>query len=466
MLTCTHICVCAYIDEGSEPTATAPSANYPHQEPLSTKAPLESVLHPAVQSLSWQLPAAAPACWKASGAAHGHPGSPRRDAVTAAQPGRHLSSPPRVRGAHPGTALLQQPQPRGRADGAMPARRGCSTAARGRRHLVSRCVGAPLPGPGGGAAEGTAAAAGGGGGGAAQPAAHLSAGRREVRSPAPLPPLEGGALPAAVPAAPQRQRRVPAEVGPAQLLLSSRGRAFSSIAAALGPAPPGAPQRTSSPPTARSPPGPLRSRPPPPTAGEAGPRPLGSPSARPAGPGPASGLLTGHSAPPIPALGPALGGSILAARTHRASLPRFGSRADWLRYRPPKPNQRLHSAAAQNGAQPRTKTGEGAGAGGACARRRSLRMSPPTSSRRLAPGPAHPRPAPLRRLRLRPRERARLVGPPTPAMRTRRCGSTLILSRVLQVPPLSVSRTRFRGGRLAFGMFSAGTIEAAFLHPA
>lgn len=257
--------MCAYIDEGSEPTATAPSANYPHQEPLSTKAPLESVLHPAVQSLSWQLPAAAPACWKASGAAHGHPGSPRRDAVTAAQPGRHLSSPPRVRGAHPGTALLQQPQPRGRADGAMPARRGCSTAARGRRHLVSRCVGAPLPGPGGGAAEGTAAAAaGGGGGGAAQPAAHLSAGRREVRSPAPLPPLEGGALPAAVPAAPQRQRRVPAEDGPAQLLLSSRGRAFSSIAAALGPAPPGAPQRTSSPPTARSPPGPLRSRPPPP----------------------------------------------------------------------------------------------------------------------------------------------------------------------------------------------------------
>lgn len=234
------------------------------------------MLHPAVQSPSWQLPAAAPACWKASGAAHGHPGSPRRDAVTAAQPGRHLSSPPRVRGAHPGTALLQQPQPRGRADGAMPARRGCSTAARGRRHLVSRCVGAPLPGPGGGAAEGTAAA--GGGGGAAQPAAHLSAGRREVRSPAPLPPLEGGALPAAVPAAPQRQRRVPAEDGPAQLLLSSRGRAFSSIAAALGPAPPGAPQRTSSPPTARSPPGPLRSRPPPPPPARPGPVPSAPPA--------------------------------------------------------------------------------------------------------------------------------------------------------------------------------------------
>lgn len=222
-------------------------------------------------------PCGSPGLLEGLGGSARPPREPRRDAVTAAQPGRHLSSPPRVRGAHPGTALLQQPQPRGRADGAMPARRGCSTAARGRRHLVSRCVGAPQPGPGGGAAEGTAAA-GGGGGGAAQPAAHLSAGRREVRSPAPLPPLEGGALPAAVPAAPQRQRRVPAEDGPAQLLLSSRGRAFSSIAAALGPAPPGAPQRTSSPPTARSPPGPLRSRPPPPPPARPGPVPSAPPA--------------------------------------------------------------------------------------------------------------------------------------------------------------------------------------------
>lgn len=128
-------------------------------------------------------------------------------------------------------------------------------------------------------------------------------------------------------------------------------------------------------------PGPLLPVRGPPTPGGAGPRPLASPSARPAGPGPASGLLTGHSAPPIPALGPALGGSILAARTHRASLPRFGSRADWLRYRSPKPNQRLHSAAAQNGAQPRTKAREGAGAGGAGARRRAPRMAPPPSRR-------------------------------------------------------------------------------------
>lgn len=55
-------------------------------------------------------------------------------------------------------------------------------------------------------------------------------------------------------------------------------------------------------------------------------------------PGP---LLSGQRDPPIGALGPALGRWILAPHTHRASLPRFAARADWLQYRTPKPNQRL-----------------------------------------------------------------------------------------------------------------------------
>lgn len=55
-------------------------------------------------------------------------------------------------------------------------------------------------------------------------------------------------------------------------------------------------------------------------------------------PGP---LLSGQRDPPIGALGPALGRWILAPYTHRASLPRFAARADWLQYRTPKPNQRL-----------------------------------------------------------------------------------------------------------------------------
>ena len=55
-------------------------------------------------------------------------------------------------------------------------------------------------------------------------------------------------------------------------------------------------------------------------------------------PGP---LLSGQRDPPIGALGPALGRWILAPHTHRASLPRFAARADWLQYRTPKPTQRL-----------------------------------------------------------------------------------------------------------------------------
>ena len=51
-------------------------------------------------------------------------------------------------------------------------------------------------------------------------------------------------------------------------------------------------------------------------------------------------LLSGQRDPPIGALGPALGRWILAPHTHRASLPRFAARADWLQYRTPKPNQR------------------------------------------------------------------------------------------------------------------------------
>ena len=62
-----------------------------------------------------------------------------------------------------------------------------------------------------------------------------------------------------------------------------------------------------------------------------------TPGARQA-PGP---LLSGQRDPPIGALGPALGRWILAPHTHRASLPRFAARADWLQYRTPKPNQRL-----------------------------------------------------------------------------------------------------------------------------
>lgn len=248
---------------------------------------------------------------------------------------------------------------------------------------------------------------GGGGGGAARAARGPSVSRaggeaRPPRSP-PLPPGRGRSPAGSRPSGPARARPVPAKGGRARrappLSGPGRGLAFSPP-----PLPPSA-LRPHLP--VRSVPGPLR-------PGARRPRPLSSsrcgspparpgrsrapaprlpPSARPAGPGPASGLLTGHSAPPIPALGPALGGSILAARTHRASLPRFGSRADWLRYRSPKPNQRLHSAAAQNGAQPRTKAREGAGAGGAGARRRPPRVAPPPSSRPLAPGTARP-PAP------------------------------------------------------------------------
>ena len=62
-----------------------------------------------------------------------------------------------------------------------------------------------------------------------------------------------------------------------------------------------------------------------------------TPGARQA-PGP---LLSGQRDPPIGALGPALGRWILAPHTHRASLPRFAARADWLQYRTLKPNQRL-----------------------------------------------------------------------------------------------------------------------------
>lgn len=75
-----------------------------------------------------------------------------------------------------------------------------------------------------------------------------------------------------------------------------------------------------------------RASPPPGSAGSSS-----TPGARQA-PGPP---LSGQRDPPIGALGPALGRWILAPHTHRAALPRFAARADWLQYRTPKPNQRL-----------------------------------------------------------------------------------------------------------------------------
>lgn len=105
-----------------------------------------------------------------------------------------------------------------------------------------------------------------------------------------------------------------------------------------------------------------------------------TPGARQA-PGP---LLSGQRDPPIGALGPALGRWILAPHTHRASLPRFAARADWLQYRTPKPNQRLQPPLPPPLPLPRKMAKSNKGESGL----------PPTAS---AQAPLRPRPLPRAR---------------------------------------------------------------------
>ncbi|MEJ1287979.1 O-acyl-ADP-ribose deacylase 1 [Cricetulus griseus] len=138
---------------------------------------------------------------------------------------------------------------------------------------------------------------------------------------------------------------------------------------------------------------------------------LDSRARRPPGP-----LLSGQRDPPIGALGPALGRWILAPHTHRASLPRFAARADWLQYRTPKPNQRLQPPPPPPLPLPRKMANLNKGESGL----------PPTA---FAQAPSRPRP-------ITP---ANLAPPPAGALRRRPGGHTHFLD---WTPPSGGARRR------------------------